>query len=102
MHWTVAAISNSMSFRMFSPVGYCAGQQRPRYGPVKVIERGRRVYVTAQVREVDSGNGICRDVGFAIERTVRLRQFARNAAIYDGSTSPSQRRWPRRSDGVQP
>lgn len=76
--------------------GYCVGQPKPRIDHVARAWRRRSVVITVFLRysEAHSGkNESCADLGIEISKQIKFKRSIADRALYDGSTSPPQRRW---------
>lgn len=94
--WRVADPPAARRVHINSDIGYCVGEPPPEYRVVRVIERGRRVFITPYVRQPrPTGRALCRGVGGVQRGIVKLRQDAQKAKLFDASTSPPVLRWPR-------
>jgi hypothetical protein len=76
-------------------VGWCPDpglNTRPRISGVKQIDRSRAVILEVYVAK--EGVGHCDAVEAPVKALVHIRHGLRGRSLYDGSVSPSIRRWP--------
>jgi hypothetical protein len=93
--WRLAEPPTTNLVHLYSGAGYCVGEPPPEYQMVRVIERGRRVFITSYVQEPrPTRRALCRGIGGFQRGIVKLRQDASKVRLYDASTSPPVSRWP--------
>jgi hypothetical protein len=103
VRWTVLGRPGSKRVTIGSTVGWCPGATRPkpRIRRVRQVDRGRAVILTAFLAhpapQSASGAASCPGVELALEYVVTFHRLRNGRALYDGSTTPPSRRWPRHS-----
>lgn len=80
---------------IISEVGYCAGPERPRIADVRVVERAKKVFLTAILAtpEFDGTEG-CAGVGIGVRKRVDLNRPVGKRYLFDASVKPPKQRWP--------
>lgn len=93
--WKVNGAPTGRLVRIVSMVGRCAGAGLPRIKVVHIVEKPRRVLLTAMLTVVssDTRKG-CAGVAVGVRKTIRLRRPVANRALYDASATPPALRWP--------
>jgi hypothetical protein len=95
VHWRVSAVSGAMSVKIYSSLGYCYSESKPRYDRHRIVARGNSLYITLFVafvrKKPDTGSG-CRLLGWNVHRTIRLPKPLAEVTLYDASTSPPRER----------
>jgi hypothetical protein len=94
VRWKVYGPPTGRRVRIISEVGYCAGTEIPRIKAVHVVEKARRVLLTAILSEAEVGPGGCAGVSRGIKKVVRLERPLGKRDLYDASLSPPAIRWP--------
>lgn len=99
VQWKVFGRPSGRRVKIVSELGHCVGTERSRIAVVHIVERPRRSLITAMLKVPRvgrrQGEG-CAGVGIAIFKKIRLDRRVVGRALYDASTVPPQRRWPRR------
>lgn len=85
---------------LVASVPYCVyTMTKPHIQRLVTVERRQSTLVTMRVQFHYKGNppekSGCADVSLLVSKRLKLRQSLRNEMLYDGSTSPPLRRWPR-------
>jgi hypothetical protein len=101
VQWSPASIDSPHKITYSVSSGYCVGKPRPSIRGTRVAWRARSAVITVflhRPRVRFGRNEGCGDVGLGIEGKVRLAHSIANRALYDGSTSPPQRRARKQDD----
>lgn len=76
-------------------VGYCHRAPKPRVARVKGDEGPKEVVLTMVLENPPRKQTTCMGLELSFSEIVRLEANIDGRPIYDGSTSPPSRRWPR-------
>jgi hypothetical protein len=93
--WALSSIDGPHRLTVGVSTGYCVGKPKPRIDRVTKTWHLESVVITVFLRypEVHWGKSeACGDVGLGIGKQIRFGRSLSHRAIYDGSTSPPQRR----------
>ena len=96
--WGVASVSGPKTVKLGTEIGYCVGDPKPRMRLAQRIYRGKSVYITVELalpRKKPSDHSLCGGVGLFLYKTIRLTRDLADVMLYDSSTDPPTRRWPR-------
>lgn len=99
VRWKVSGPPVDRKVRIASVVGYCVGAEKPRIKSVHVVEKARRVLLTAMLTVVKVGRESCAGVSLGVQKIIKLEHPLGERELYDASLSPPAKRWPR---GTQP
>jgi len=94
--WGLSSIDGPHRLTLGLSTGYCVGKPKPRIDRVTKTWHPKSVVITVFLRypEVHWGkNEACRGVGLGIGMQIRFGRSISHRAIYDGGTSPPERRW---------
>lgn len=96
VRWGLAGPPTAKRIHVVASRGYCVGEAPPKFEAVRVVERGKSLYITAFGSKSTPGSAgaICRGIGGFQRGYVELRQDPSAARLYDASTSPPTLRWP--------
>jgi hypothetical protein len=93
--WGLSSVDGSHKLTLAISTGYCVGTPKPSIERVTKTWHPKSVVITVFLRyfEVHLGkNEACGGVGLGITKQIKFGRSIRNRVIYDGSTSPPQRR----------
>ncbi|HEY2335660.1 MAG TPA: hypothetical protein VGH58_11730 [Solirubrobacterales bacterium] len=93
--WGLNSVDGPHKLTLGISTGYCVGKPKPRLDRITKTWRRKSVVITVFLRfpEVHFGkNEGCGDVGLGMSKQIKFGRSIRHRAIYDGSTSPPQRR----------
>lgn len=93
--WTLSSIDGPHKLTLAVSTGYCVGKPKPRIVRITRKWRPRRVVITVFLRSPKVHFGKhegCAGVGLGIQQQIRLGHSISHRALYDGSSSPPQRR----------
>jgi hypothetical protein len=95
--WRLVSPPSGRKLRIYSDVGWCVGTPKPRFGRIDVASRKNAVLLTAFVVAYMSSDrkSVCAGVEYAVVKTVVLPGKLGDRPLYDGSTSPPKKRWPK-------
>lgn len=102
IHWRVSSVAGKRSVNIYSSLGYCKGDRKPRYAKHEVIERDSDFFITlfaAFPRVKASTGSACLGIGWSVDRVIRLPQELTGSRLYDNSLDPPRKRWPRTLSG---
>lgn len=97
MQWTLPRDPNGARLEISAHPEICIGRPEPRFGAIRVSGLKRAVIITARVivfRRV-AKRQTCMGVGGGIAKVLVLPAPVGSRALYDVSTDPPTRRWPR-------
>jgi hypothetical protein len=96
--WWISKVAEPNQVVIYSSNGYCDGEPPPRYAGYEILERGKKVFITAYISRLrgqpGAKNGYCRGIGYTPVGAIDLGRRVRGLELYDSSVSPSRRRWP--------
>lgn len=97
MQWTLPRDPNGRRLEISAHPEICIGRPKPRFGAIRLSRSKRSVIITAWVItfQRSARHPTCMDVGGGIAKVVLLSAPVGSRALYDGSTDPPTRRWPR-------
>jgi hypothetical protein len=93
--WGLNSIDGPHALTLGVLTGYCVGKPKPRIDHVTKTWHLKSVVITVFLRypEVHFGkHEACGDVGLGMSRQIKFGRSIRHRALFDGSTSPPQRR----------
>jgi hypothetical protein len=94
--WGLSSVDGPHKLTLGISTGYCVGKPKPIIDRVAKAWHRRSVIITVFLRypEVHWGkNEACGGVGLGIGKQIRFSRSISHRAVYDGSTSPLERRW---------
>jgi hypothetical protein len=99
MHWDLASLKSANVVNLSVPVQYCEYTPKLYIHRVKMVERRHSTIITTLVRfppkGIQDSEGACLGVELDLQKAISLKQSSARQSLYDGSTSPPQKRWPR-------
>jgi hypothetical protein len=93
--WGAPTIVGRRTIELGVSVGYCVGEPMPRIDHLRVSWRPDAAVVTVFVRFPAvhfNENEFCAGVGLVMRKRVKLARPLAGRTLYDGATSPPQRR----------
>jgi len=93
--WGLSSIDGPHRLTLGVLTGYCVGKPKPHIDRVTKTWHLKSVVITVFLRypEVHFGKHEgCGDVGLGMSKQIKFGRSIRRRALYDGSTSPPQRR----------
>lgn len=99
VRWQLLSIPGSRRVRIGGSVPWCPGSDAanlppiPRIQRVRRIERPHKVFITAFL--IHRARKGCLAVASPVHYVVTLRHKLNGRSLYDASTSPPAKRWPR-------
>lgn len=121
VHWRVSKVAGPHAVRIYSSLGYCAGDELPpRFAGYRLSGRGRNLYITPYAAKLKFRHGkaysakvmpqgkviggrlsfpvhneifVCRGVGYYPYAVLKLNQRVKVVKLYDATTSPPSLRW---------
>lgn len=96
VRWKLSGSPRGRQVAIYAQRGYCVGEAPPEFKGVRVVESGDRVFITAYMnRPAAPEQAVCGGIGGFLRGTVEIRQAADDARLYDASTAPPSKRWPK-------
>lgn len=97
IHWRVVSPPSGRIIRLFSVAEWCVGTPTPKITKTQVRQRPRAVVITAFMTRYHhpAKNEVCPALEVGLKKTVTLSEDLGSRAVYDGSTSPLEKRWPK-------
>lgn len=98
VRWQLGHISGDRVVHLGVGVPYCSGAPKPGISRVRTQEHDDSVIITAFVtpKKSSKGGGACAGLELGFSEEVELSEPLNGRQLLDGSTSPPQRRGPRR------
>jgi hypothetical protein len=93
--WSLNSIDGRHKLTFGISTGYCVGKPKPRIDHVAKVWHRKSVVITVFLRfpKVHFGkNEGCGDVGLGMSKQIKFGHSIAHRALYDGSSSPPQRR----------
>lgn len=96
--WHAEPAKGSKSLTLLLPYSWCGGPRKPYVQRIKIVEKAPATIVTALVRIPSVNDGdrrSCLQTRILLRTRVLLGHEPFHSVLYDGSSKPPIRRWPR-------